>query len=98
MADFPQARGRVIVTLDGDLQTPPEEIPKLLDKLDEGYDVVAGCRTQRDDPLSRRLPSAVVNWLIGRMTGVKLRDYGCMLRAYRPEVIERLDPRGEANN
>ncbi len=85
-----QARGNVIVTMDGDLQNDPADIPRLLQKLDEGYDVVCGWRHQRQDKLlSRKIPSMVANRLIGWLTGVALHDYGCSLKAYRADVIKR---------
>lgn len=90
MAGFNAVRGRVVITLDADLQSPPEEIPKLLPPLEQGYDLATGVRGRRDEPLLRRLGSAVANRMIARMTGVALTDYGCMLRAYRREVIEHL--------
>ncbi len=84
------ARGRVIVTMDGDLQNDPADIPRLLAKLEEGYDVVCGWRVQRQDRLwSRKVPSMVANRLIGWLTGVRLHDYGCSLKAYRAQVIKR---------
>lgn len=89
-AGFRAARGRVIVSLDGDLQNDPADIPRLLAKLEEGYDVVQGWRQDRQDRfLSRRLPSAVANWLIARLSGVAVRDNGCSLKAYRATVIKR---------
>ena len=90
-AGFQVARGEVIVTLDADLQNPPEEIPKLVAKLAEGYDTVGGWREVRRDSFFRRLPSAVINWLMSKVTGVHLHDYGCMLRAYRREVIDSIN-------
>lgn len=95
-AGFQYARGRVIVTLDGDLQNDPTDIPKLIAKLDEGYDLVSGWRKQRqDDALTRLLPSKIANWLIGRVTGVKLHDYGCSLKAYRTELVADMNLYGE---
>ena len=88
LAGFEQARGEILVTLDGDLQNPPEEIPKLLDKLSEGYDAVGGWRETRRDSLFRRAVSLFINRAISRLVGVRLRDYGCMLRAYRRPVVE----------
>jgi undecaprenyl-phosphate 4-deoxy-4-formamido-L-arabinose transferase len=89
-AGLERARGEIVVTLDGDLQNPPEEIPKLLEKVYEGHDVVGGQRLPRQDSLSRRL----LSWLIGRMAsrlvGVGMRDYGSMLRAYRRSVVDQL--------
>ncbi len=89
-AGLSRARGDVVVTLDADLQNPPEEIPKLLAKIDEGYDVVGGWREDRQDSILRRLPSRVVNRVMSRVTGVRLRDHGCMLRAYRRPVVESI--------
>ncbi len=89
-AGFDHARGTVLITLDGDLQNPPEEIPKLLAKLEEGFDMVTGVRAVRRDSLLRTLPSRFVNWMIGKLTRVPLRDYGCLLRVYRRPVIEML--------
>ncbi|MBV8885645.1 MAG: glycosyltransferase family 2 protein [Chroococcidiopsidaceae cyanobacterium CP_BM_RX_35] len=87
-AGFNYARGKTIVTLDGDLQNDPADIPRLLAKLAEGYDLVSGWRQQRQDAtLTRLLPSKIANWLIGRITGVKLHDYGCSLKAYRSELV-----------
>lgn len=95
-AGFDYARGEVIVTLDADLQNDPADIPALLDKIEEGYDMVSGWRVERKDPfLSRRLPSMVANFLISQVTGVRLHDYGCSLKAYRREVIENIDLYGE---
>ncbi len=94
-AGFDHARGDVIVTLDGDLQNDPADIPRLLD-LAKDHDVVSGWRKNRQDPfLSRRLPSILANWLISRVTGVRLHDYGCTLKAYRREVVDHLHLYGE---
>lgn len=95
-AGFDYVSGEIIITLDSDLQNPPEEIPKLLDKLKEGYDVVTGWRQTRHDPLLRRLPSRLINWIIASTTGVKLHDYGCMLRVYRRYVVQLLNQCGES--
>ncbi len=95
-AGFDIAKGEVIITMDGDLQNDPEDIPKLLDKMQEGYDIVSGWRKDRkDDFLSRTLPSRIANWLISKVTGVHLHDYGCSLKAYRAEVAKSLDYYGE---
>jgi undecaprenyl-phosphate 4-deoxy-4-formamido-L-arabinose transferase len=88
MAGFGEARGQIIVTLDADLQNPPEEIPSLVRKMEEGYDVIGTVRTPRHDPLFRRLASRIVNHAARRATGVMMHDYGCMLRAYRRNVID----------
>src|SRR3970040_3038294 len=92
VAGFERAGGEIIVTLDGDLQNPPEEIPKLLEKIQEGYDVVGGWREGRQDSLVRRLPSFLINPGTSLIVGGKLKDYGCMLRAYRRGVVERICP------
>ncbi|WP_297886921.1 glycosyltransferase family 2 protein [Sulfurihydrogenibium sp.] len=95
-AGFDKAKGEIIITMDGDLQNDPEDIPKLLEKIDEGYDVVSGWRKDRKDAfLSRTLPSRIANWLISKVTGVHLHDYGCSLKAYKAEVAKSLDYYGE---
>jgi glycosyltransferase involved in cell wall biosynthesis len=94
-AGFDYARGDVIVTLDGDLQNDPDDIPKLLELIGEN-DIVSGWRKKRKDPfLSRRLPSMIANRLISKVTGVALHDYGCSLKAYRREVVKNLKLYGE---
>jgi dolichol-phosphate mannosyltransferase len=86
----------VIITLDGDLQNDPQDIALLLRELGKGYDVVSGWRKNRqDDKLSRLLPSRIANWLISKMTGVQLHDYGCSLKAYRTELIADMNLYGE---
>jgi len=90
-AGFERVRGKVIVTLDADLQNPPEDVPKLVKKLEEGYDVVGGWRQQRRDSWWRKLPSWVVNRITSRVVGVDLKDYGCMLRAYTRQVVEAMN-------
>ncbi|OAQ21216.1 glycosyltransferase family 2 protein [Thermosulfurimonas dismutans] len=95
-AGIDHAKGQVLVMMDADLQNDPEDIPRLLAKLEEGYDVVSGWRKDRKDPfLSRKLPSRIANWLIGKITGVKIHDYGCTLKAYRREVIQGIPIYGE---
>ncbi len=90
-AGFDAARGDIIVAMDGDLQHEPEEIPKLLAKLDEGYDVVSGWRERRVDGYwTRRLPSKVANWLMAKLSGVSLHDFGTTFKAYRAPVIKRV--------
>jgi undecaprenyl-phosphate 4-deoxy-4-formamido-L-arabinose transferase len=91
LAAFQEAAGRVVVTLDADLQNPPEEIPKLLAGIDEGHDVVGGIRQHRRDSLFRRSASRLVNRVTGTITGMKLSDYGCMLRAYAREVVDQIN-------
>jgi glycosyltransferase involved in cell wall biosynthesis len=96
LAGMDYSCGEVIVPLDADLQNPPSEIPKLLAKLDEGYDVVSGWRRDRKDKMiSRKIPSVIANWLIGRISGVPLHDYGCSLKAYRRDAIEGVRLYGE---
>ncbi|RTZ61357.1 MAG: glycosyltransferase, partial [Gammaproteobacteria bacterium] len=88
-AGFQYAQGDVIITMDGDLQNDPHDIPKLLEKINEGYDIVSGWRKNRKDPfLTRILPSKIANWIISKVTGVHLHDYGCTLKAYRKEVAK----------
>jgi len=88
-AGMEQAQGAVLVTMDGDLQNDPADIEHLLAKIDEGFDIVVGWRHQRQDKLlSRRLPSRVANWLIGRVTGVPIKDNGCSLKGFRASVIK----------
>lgn len=95
-AGFDYAKGQTIVTLDSDLQNDPADIPLLLAKLDEGYDLVSGWRKQRqDDVLTRLLPSIAANRLIALVTGVHLHDYGCSLKAYRAELLADMNLYGE---
>jgi dolichol-phosphate mannosyltransferase len=95
-AGFKHARGHSIVTLDGDLQNDPGDIPMLLAKLDEGYDLVTGWRKNRQDAaVTRLLPSKIANWLIRRITGVYVQDYGCSLKAYRAELVADMNLYGE---
>jgi len=95
-AGFDQARGEIIVAMDGDLQHAPEDLPVLLDKLDEGYDVVSGWRERRaDNYWTRRLPSRIANWLIAKSSGVQLRDFGTTFKAYRSSVIKQIGLHGD---
>ena len=91
------ARGPIIVTIDSDLENDPADIPRLLAKMNEGYDVVSGWRKGRWEGsyLSRKLPSRIANWLIGYLTGVKLHDYGCTLKAYRANLVKEIKLYGE---
>lgn len=94
-AGFDFARGEIVVTMDGDMQNDPKDIPKLIEAI-KGYDIVSGWRKDRKDPfLTRRLPSMIANWLISKVTGVKLHDYGCSLKAYRRDVVKNLKLYGE---
>ena len=95
-AGFEFARGQQIISMDGDLQNDPADIPKLLEKLDEGYDLVCGWRKERQDKFwTRRFPSIVANWIIGKVTGVPIHDNGCSLKAYRASVIKQVPLYGE---
>ncbi len=95
-AGFDIAGGRTIITMDGDLQHSPEEIPNFLEKINAGYDVVSGWRKHRvDNPLMRRLPSKVANWLASKISGIDIHDFGTTFKAYRREVIEELNLYGE---
>jgi glycosyltransferase involved in cell wall biosynthesis len=95
-AGFDASRGDLIVTLDGDLQNDPADIPMLLEQLEQGYDLVSGWRHQRQDhAVSRLLPSKLANRLIARVTGVRLHDYGCSLKAYRRELVDDISLYGE---
>lgn len=95
-AGFDAARGKIVITMDADLQNNPRDIPKLLDKMEEGYDIVSGWRQDRKEPFfSRRLPSIMANNLISRTTNVSLHDYGCTLKAYRSEVVKNVKLYGE---
>jgi len=88
VAGFSRCRGEVIFTMDGDLQDDPVEIPRFLEKLDEGYDLVSGWKYPRLDPFSKTFPSRVFNWLVSKLTGVHLHDMNCGFKAYRREIIE----------
>ena len=95
-AGFDIARGRIIISMDGDLQHAPEEIPNFLEKIDTGYDVVSGWRKHRvDNLLMRKIPSRVANWLASKISGVDIHDFGTTFKAYRREVIEELNLYGE---
>ena len=90
-AGIEHARGEVLVTMDGDLQNDPRDIEQFLAKIDEGYDIVVGWRFNRQDKLvSRKIPSRIANWLIGKVTGVPIKDNGCSLKAYRASLIKEI--------
>jgi glycosyltransferase involved in cell wall biosynthesis len=90
-AGIEQARGRVLVTMDGDLQNDPRDIEHFLAKMNEGYDIVVGWRFNRQDKLvSRKIPSVIANWIIGKVTGVPIKDNGCSLKAYRGSLIKQI--------
>ncbi|MBE7482241.1 MAG: glycosyltransferase family 2 protein [Polyangiaceae bacterium] len=94
-AGFGQARGRVVFTLDADLQDDPKEIPRFLEKLEEGFDVVSGYKQKRNDPITKVLPSRVFNWMVRRSTGIRLRDVNCGFKAYKKVVLENVRLYGE---
>lgn len=94
-AGFAHARGRLIVTSDGDLQNDPRNIPTMVEWIDKGYDIVCGWRRKRQDTWSRRLPSMIANPLISAVTGVRLHDYGCSLKVFRAEIVKSLKLYGE---
>jgi glycosyltransferase involved in cell wall biosynthesis len=99
-AGFDRARGDIVITMDADLQNDPADIPKLLEKIDGGYDVVSGWRVERwkegaTSYITRKLPSLMANWLISAGTGVRLHDYGCALKAYQSDVVKNIDLYGD---
>ncbi len=95
-AGFHEAKGEVIVAMDGDLQHAPEDIPALLAKIDEGYDIASGWRKQRvDNALTRRIPSRIANWLMAKVSGLELRDFGTTFKAYRAEILRDVNLYGE---
>src|SRR5579864_487816 len=95
-AGFHEADGDVIIAMDGDLQHAPEDIPALLRKIDEGYDIASGWRNERvDNPFTRKIPSHVANWLMAKASGVELRDFGTTFKAYRAEVLKDIHLYGE---
>jgi len=95
-AGFDYARGDIIITLDADLQNDPKDFPLLVQKIEEGYDIVSGWRLKRKDKfVSRRLPSMAANWIISKTTKIKLHDYGCTLKAFRKEIVKNIKLYGE---
>jgi glycosyltransferase involved in cell wall biosynthesis len=94
-AGIDNSRGEILVFMDGDMQNDPHDIPRLLEKIDEGYDVVSGWRKDRQDDAVRVLPSKIANWIIARVTGVPLHDFGCTLKAYQRDVIQDVKLYGE---
>ncbi len=91
MSAFEKCRGEIIITIDADLQNPPEEIPKLVKTIEAGFDAVGGYRKKRQDSLFRKIPSWAVNKITSRITGIELKDYGCMLRAYHRRIIDSIN-------
>ncbi len=96
MAGFEASRGEIVVTLDADLQNPPEEIPRIAACIDEGHDVVGTVRSQRKDVFFRKAASRIVNRITNRITGLSLHDYGCMLRGYRRDVVDIINEASES--
>lgn len=95
-AGFHEARGKVIIAMDGDLQHAPEDIPALLSKIDEGYDIASGWRKERvDNAITRKIPSRIANWLMSKASGIDLRDFGTTFKAYRSEVLKDVHLYGE---
>ena len=95
-AGFHEAKGKTIIAMDGDLQHAPEDIPALLAKIDEGFDIASGWRKERvDNPITRKIPSRVANWLMSRASGLDLRDFGTTFKAYRTEVLQDVNLYGE---
>ena len=97
MAAFERVRGEIVITLDADLQNPPEEIPKLVNAIEAGHDVVGGYRKQRQDNMFRRYASRIINVVRERTTHIRMRDQGCMLRAYRRNIVEAIVASGESS-
>lgn len=94
-AGFSNAKGNMLIVMDADLQNEPNDIPKLLKKMSEGYDVVSGWRYDREDPLSKKIPSRISNWMHKKLTGLDINDSGCSLKAYKREAVEDLELYGE---
>ena len=95
-AGFHEAAGEIVIAMDGDLQHDPEDIPALLAKIDEGFDIASGWRKERvDNPLTRKIPSRIANWMMAKASGIKLRDFGTTFKAYRAEVLKDVHLYGE---
>src|SRR5580692_10410945 len=95
-AGFHEARGQIVIAMDGDLQHAPEDIPALLRKIDEGYDIASGWRKERvDNAITRKIPSRVANWMMSKASGIDLRDFGTTFKAYRAEVLKDVHLYGE---
>src|SRR5437016_7841534 len=95
-AGFDFARGEVIISMDGDLQHDPDEIPRFVEKIEEGFDLVSGWRHQRNDHwLTRQVPSRVANWMMAKLSGIELHDFGTTFKAYRREIIQEIQLYGE---
>src|SRR5579862_2308913 len=95
-AGFDESQGNIVISLDGDLQHAPEDIPALLEKIEEGYDIASGWRKNRvDNAVTRKFPSRIANWLMAKVSGVELRDFGTTFKAYRAEVLKDVNLYGE---
>src|SRR5437016_834944 len=95
-AGFHEAKGEVVIAMDGDLQHAPEDIPLLLEKIDQGYDIASGWRKNRvDNAVTRKFPSRIANWMMKRVSGVELHDFGTTFKAYRSEVLKEINLYGE---
>src|SRR6202045_233935 len=95
-AGFDEAQGNIIISLDGDLQHAPEDIPALLEKIEEGYDIASGWRKNRlDNAVTRKIPSRIANWMMAQVSGVELRDFGTTFKAYRAEILKDVNLYGE---
>jgi glycosyltransferase involved in cell wall biosynthesis len=95
-AGFDEAQGNIIISLDGDLQHAPEDIPALLEKIEEGYDIASGWRKNRlDNAVTRKIPSRIANWMMAKVSGVELRDFGTTFKAYRAEILKDVNLYGE---
>src|SRR5262249_49843845 len=95
-AGFDESQGSVVISLDGDLQHAPEDIPALLEKIDEGYDIASGWRKERlDNAVTRQLPSRIAHWMMARVSKVELRDFGTTFKAYRAEILKDVNLYGE---
>src|SRR5512136_388078 len=95
-AGFHEAKGDVVVSMDGDLQHDPEDLPALISKIDEGYDIASGWRNHRvDNALTRKLPSRMANWMMAKVSGVPLHDFGTTFKAYRAEILKEINLYGE---
>src|SRR5580698_7842646 len=91
-AGFHEARGKIIIAMDGDLQHAPEDIPALLSKIEEGYDIASGWRKDRvDNAIMRKFPSRIANWMMAKASGIELRDFGTTFKAYRSEVLKEIN-------
>lgn len=94
-AGFDEAKGKIIISMDADMQNDPDDIPNFLQKIEEGYDIVCGWRSQRHDPLVKKIPSKIANLIISKVSGIGIHDFGCTLKAYKSEVVKSLNLYGD---